>query len=82
MEQMNKTLDEIEDAHSGVKKDPSPPRGPTDRMYPAQSDSIVHEADGSITASSRNHTTTYGSDGSITVTERSTGTTVYKKSGN
>lgn len=81
MQQMNSTLDAVEDAYSGVPKNPNPGLASDGRMYPAQADRMVTEADGSITATSRGHVTTYGPNGSITVTDRATGAVVYSKPG-
>jgi RHS repeat-associated protein len=81
MQQMHTSLDAVEDAYSGVPKNPNPGLAPDGRMYPAQPDNIVVGDDGSITATSRGHITTYGSDGSITVTDRATGNVVYYKPG-
>lgn len=79
MQQMKSTLDAVEDAYSGIPKNPNPGLTPDGRMYPVQPDRMATAADGTITATSRGHITTYGSDGSITVTERTTGAVVYHK---
>jgi hypothetical protein len=81
MAQMNSTLEGVEDAYSGVPKDPNPGLTSTPRMYPPQADNIVRGADGSITATSRGHVTVYGANGSITVTDRGTGAVVFQKPG-
>jgi hypothetical protein len=81
MSQMNTALDEVEDAYSGVPKDLNPPRTATPRMYAPKAESIVRNADGSITATSFKHVTRYGIDGSITVTEKGTGAIVFQKAG-
>ena len=80
-QQMHSTLDAIEDAYSGVPKNPNPGLTPDGRMYPVQADRMVTGADGSITATSRGHVTTYGPNGSITVTDRATGAVVCHKPG-
>ncbi len=81
MQQMHSTLDAVEDAYSGVPKNPNPGLAPDGRMYPVQGDRIVTGADGTITATSRGHVTTYSPNGSITVTDRSTGAVVFQKPG-
>ncbi len=79
MQQMNTNLDQVENAYSGAAKvDPAPKSGP--RMYPAEEDNIVRSADGTITATSKGHVTTYGADGSITVRDNS-GNVVFHKAG-
>lgn len=79
MQQMHSTLDAVEDAYSGVPKNPNPGLTPDGRMYPVQADRLVTAEDGTITATSRGHVTTYGPNGSITVTDRATGAVVYHK---
>jgi RHS repeat-associated protein len=81
MAQMNRILEEIEDAHSGVPKQPDPGLTATPRMYPPQADNIVKGADGSITATSRGHVTVYSPNGGVTVKDRVTGATVFHKPG-
>jgi RHS repeat-associated protein len=78
---MHTTLDAVEDSFSCVPKLAKPGLKPDGRMYPAQPDRIVKGADGSLTATSRGHVTTYGPDGSITVTDRATGEIVFQKLG-
>ena len=54
MDLMNSNLDQVEDALSGVKKNPNPGIKTSDgRMYPVQADRMVTNADGSITATSK-----------------------------
>jgi hypothetical protein len=81
MQQMNRVLDTVEDAYSGVPKNPAPSLKSDGRMYPVQSDNIVVQPSGGITATSRRHVTTYGPDGSITVKVKETGQVVYQKKG-
>jgi len=70
-----RTLEEVEDAHSGIpKSEPPPPMNlPDGRMYPPQADRIVRHRDGSITARTRGHDISIGSQGSITIRSRQTG---------
>lgn len=81
IQQMHGTLDAVEDAFSGVPRNPNPGLKPDGRMYPVQADRMVTDADGTITATSRAHVTTYGPNGSITVTDRATGAVVFQKPG-
>ena len=81
MGQMHGTLDAVEDAFSGVPKAANPGLKPDGRMYPVQPDRIFTGADGTMTATSRGHVTSYGPNGSITVTDRATGAVVFHKPG-
>src|SRR5260370_9361265 len=51
LEQLAQTLDDVEDAMSGIpKKSPPPPPGmPDGRMYPPLPDNIIRHAEGSTT---------------------------------
>jgi RHS repeat-associated protein len=79
VEQMNSTLEQVEDAHSGVPADPNPPRAATERMYAPKADSMTNNADGSITAKTFRQTVTYGQDGSITVVNNKSGEVIFHK---
>jgi len=79
MQQMHRTLDAVEDAYSGIPRAKNP--GLDGRMYPAQTDRIITGADGTLTATSRGHVTTYGPNGSIKVIDRKTGSVVFQKPG-
>ncbi len=70
-----RTLDEVEDAHSGIpKSEPPPPMNMSDgRMYPPQADRIIRNRDGTITTRTRGHDIFIGSNGSITIRNRQTG---------
>jgi len=80
---VGRTLDEVEDALSGIpkKNPPPPPNMPDGRMYPPQADNIVRHADGSITARTRGHDISIGRDGSITMTNRQTGKVDFQQPG-
>ena len=79
--QMHKSLDEVENQYSGVPKASNPGLKSDGRMYPVQADRMVKGPDGTITATSRGHTTIYGPNGSITVYNRAGGFVVFEKSG-
>jgi RHS repeat-associated protein len=72
---ISRTLEEVEDALSGIPKKtpPPPPKMPDGRMYPPQPDKIVRNADGSISARTAGHTVEIGADGSITIRNIKTG---------
>jgi len=75
-------MDEIEDAYSGVPKNPDPAQqGADGRMYgPSNPQYIKSNADGSLTATQRGHVTTAGPDGSITIRLKD-GTVVFEMKG-
>ncbi|MET0386573.1 MAG: DUF6861 domain-containing protein [Polyangiales bacterium] len=79
--QLRTTLDDVEDAHSGVpKSDPPPPIGQSDgRMYPPLDDRVVRKPDGTIQANTRAHDIECGTDGSLRITNRRTGEVDYER---
>lgn len=81
MSQMHRTLDEVEDELSGIPRNPNPGLESNGRMYPPQADRTVRSPDGSITTTSKGHTTDFGPDGSITVRNRANGDVVYRRGG-
>jgi hypothetical protein len=66
---VGRTLDEVEDALSGIprRNPPPPPNMPDGRMYSPQADNITRHADGRITARTAGHRIEIGADGSITI---------------
>lgn len=80
---VGRTLEEVEDALSGIpsRNPPPTPNMPDGRMYPPQADNIVRHADGSITARTRGHDISIGRDGSITMTNRQTGNIDFQQPG-
>jgi hypothetical protein len=72
---VGRTLDEVEDALSGIPKKtpPPPPKMPDGRMYPPQADNIIRNPDGSISARTAGHRIEIGADGSITIRNIKTG---------
>jgi hypothetical protein len=81
LEQICRTLDEVEDELSGIPRaNPPPQRWATDgRMYPPQNDSIIRHADGRISADTRRHRIEIGSDGCVTVFHGRTGVLEYSR---
>ncbi len=77
------TLDEVEDAFSGIpKSDPPPPPGQLDgRMYPPLDDYIRRLADGGIKARTQGHDIRIGPDGRITIKKRTTGQVEFQQPG-
>ena len=68
--QLNRVMDAVEDACSGVAKSANPSKGKSPRMYPPRADSISRNADGSITFITAGHTGHITPDGVITWTPR------------
>ena len=75
MRQLSETLDETEDAFSGVpKQNPPPPPNKNDgRMYPPLEDFTTHNPDGSLSARTRAHRIDITADGKVTITSLRTG---------
>lgn len=74
-------MDEVEDLNSGLPRDPMPPKTSTPRMYPPQTDSVIVNADGSLTAKSKAHIMTFQADGTIIIMDKDTGKIVFTKQG-
>ena len=83
LERVIRTLDEVEDAHSGIPKSGTPPPiGQSDgRMYPPLGDRVIRRADGSVTAQTKGHDMLISRDGSITIRNRATGETEFDQTG-
>ena len=81
--QIGSTLDDVEDAYSGVaKKDPPPPPNmPDGRMYPPQADHTVRNPDGSIVATTRGHVIEISAGGKVTMRRPGTGMIDYERDG-
>ena len=82
---INKTMDEVEDTYSGVKKNPnaaSMPNRDDGRMYGILDDTFVkrHE-DGSLTARTKGNKIEVGSDGSIKILSKDGEKTFLDKPG-
>lgn len=65
--QIGKTLDDVEDAFSGVPKSANPGLKYDGRMYPPQADNIKRLADGSIKVRTKGNRIDIGANGSIDI---------------
>jgi len=81
LELLSKTLNRVEDAHSGVKAVAEPGLKYTGRMYPPKADMTTRLADGSIEAITKGQRLLFGPDGSIRIVSRKTGEVVFSKVG-
>ncbi|WP_406858742.1 DUF6531 domain-containing protein [Streptomyces sp. HUAS MG47] len=81
LRQLNSTLDRVEDAYSGVAKNPNPGLKPDGRMYAPRDDFIERHADGSLRAVTRGNTIEIGADGTLQIYSRRSGELVYSKEG-
>jgi hypothetical protein len=81
LEELGRTLDEVEDAWSGVPKQtpPPPPNMPDGRMYPPLRDNILHHPGGVITALTRGHIIEIGPDGAIVIRNKRTRAVEFRK---
>ena len=68
--QLGRVMEAVEDACSGVAKNPNPGLKPDGRMYPPQADKIIRNADGSLDFITRGHDGHITSDGEIITTPR------------
>lgn len=71
LKQINKIVDDVEDAYSGVKKASNPGKKYDGRMYGPRSDSIIRNLDGSITAKINKGTIDITKDGVVSVISKS-----------
>jgi hypothetical protein len=80
LERLRSTMDEVEDAMSGVpKKSPPPAPGmPDGRMYPPLDDFVTRNADGSISAVTKGHRIEIGADGSTQIINKRTGVVEFE----
>jgi hypothetical protein len=67
LKQVNKIVDRVEDAYSGVKKVKNPGKAYDGRMYGPRSDSVTRHADGSITAKINKGNLHISADGKVTL---------------
>lgn len=79
--QLCDTLEEVEDAWSGIaKQTPAPPPSKSDgRMYCPMPDFVSHLDDGSILALTRGHRIEIGADGSLRIISKLTGQVEFEK---
>lgn len=83
MDQVSKTLDDVEDQLSGIpkKSPPPPPNMPDGRMYPPLPDRIKTMPDGTLVARTRGHIIEAGPDGSLKIINVKTGEVELQKRG-
>jgi hypothetical protein len=81
LRQLCETLDEVEDAWSGVaKKSPPPAPSSSDgRMYCPLPDFVSHLDDGCILALTRGHRIEISADGALRIINKVTGQTEFEK---
>ena len=81
LRQLCDTLDEVEDAWSGVPKKtpPPPPSGFDGRMYCPMADFFLRCDDGGILALTRGHRIEIAPDGSLRIISKITGQTEFEK---
>ncbi|HWY88455.1 MAG TPA: hypothetical protein VNX28_17215 [Gemmataceae bacterium] len=81
LRQLCDTLDEVEDAWSGMpKKSPPPPPSSSDgRMYGPMPDFVSRLDDGGILAVTRGHRIEIAPDGSLKIISKLTGQTEFEK---
>ena len=81
LRQLCDTLDEVEDAWSGLpKKSPPPPPANSDgRMYCPMADFVLRLEDGGILALTRGHRIEIAADGSLRIISKITGQPEFEK---
>ena len=67
LKEVNRIVDRVEDAHSGVKKVANPGKAYDGRMYGPRNDSVTRHSDGSITAKINKGTLQISADGKVTL---------------
>jgi hypothetical protein len=80
LRQLCDTLDEVEDAWSGIpKKSPPSPSSSDGRMYCPMPDFVLRHADGGILALTRGHRIEIAPAGSLRIISKITGQTEFEK---
>lgn len=81
LKQINDTLDEVEDALSGIpKQSPAPSPSVSDgRMYGPLPDFVLRRNNGSILALTRGHRIEIACDGGFKIVHKATGETEFQK---
>lgn len=81
LRQLCETLDEVEDAWSGIPKKSAPPSPSSfdGRMYCPMADFVLRRDDGGILALTRGHRIEIGRDGSLRIISKITGQTELEK---
>lgn len=81
LEQLAKTLDQVEDEFSGVPKNPNPGLAPDGRMYSPREDFTDRTADGGLRATTRGNIINIAPNGTMSILSRKSGEEVYRKQG-
>ncbi|MCK9923594.1 hypothetical protein MXD61_17250 [Frankia sp. AgPm24] len=79
LEQLNATLEAVEDEHSGVPRNPDPGLKFDGRMYPPRDDYITRQPDGGLVAITKGNRIEIGPTGETTILSRRSGETVYRR---
>jgi hypothetical protein len=78
-DELNTTLEKVEDESSGVPRNPDPGLTPDGRMYPPREDHTNRLPDGGISAQTKGHNIEIAADGATRITSRRTGDVVYER---
>jgi hypothetical protein len=81
LDNLARTLEEVEDEHSGVPKNPNPGLAFDGRMYPPREDFIDHLPDGGLIATTKGNVIYAAPDGDLRIVSRRTGEELYHREG-
>lgn len=79
--QLSTTLEQVEDEHSGVPKDPNPGLKFDGRMYPPREDFTERTEDGGLRATTKGNIINIAPNGTMSILSRKSGEEVYRKPG-
>jgi hypothetical protein len=79
--QLSTTLEQVEDEHSGVPRDPNPGLKFDGRMYPPRDDFTERTEDGGLRATTRGNIINIAPNGTMSILSRRSGEEVYRKPG-
>ncbi|MGW1839614.1 hypothetical protein [Streptomyces sp. NPDC002067] len=80
-DRLGEVLDQVEDQHSGVPKNPDAPLKFDGRMYHPRPDFVSRRDDGSVHAVTKGNEIHAAANGTLTITSRRTGEAVYHRDG-